>query len=196
MSQALSQDCFLFHRLNSNSWPHLTSIRDVYLPEQTMLNMWKNYTHIRAEITQTSCGGIHLCYLATVLSPFPLTAFVSPTVSGGGGCQLHLLCGIRRNGGDNWEVYRQRLLPAPARPSSSRRCPRSQGLWDVRETDIKAVKRLSGARRHDNRERGQSPPTYCTASLKSSSGGDAFVFFVCLVFFLGDTQVKSNLVYL
>lgn len=70
-----------------------------------------------------------------------------------GGCSQHnLLCSGGRNGGDNWEVFWQRLLPGSPRPFSSRRCPRGQGLWDLWETDIKAVKQLSGKRGFDSRK--------------------------------------------
>ncbi|XP_037346466.1 retinol dehydrogenase 11 isoform X2 [Pungitius pungitius] len=47
-------------------------------------------------------------------------------VSRGGCNQLNLLCSSRGNGGDNWEVLRQRLPPGPPRPFSSRRCPGGQ----------------------------------------------------------------------
>lgn len=94
--------------------------------------------------------GLFYVYLCLTLLTLPFTSFVSLSVIRGGRFQPNLLCSIRGNGGNNWEVYRQRLRPGSSSPFSSRPCPRSQGLWDEWKSDFKALKGLSGWRRCDN----------------------------------------------
>lgn len=70
-----------------------------------------------------------------------LSLCLSPSVGKRGLVQPHLLCRGRGNGGHHWEIHQQRLLPESARPFGPRPCPRRQGLWDLREANIKALKR-------------------------------------------------------
>lgn len=69
-----------------------------------------------------------------------LTLFVFLLVTRRGCSQPHLLRRVRRTWRSDWEVLRQRLLPGPSCPFSSRPCPRCQGLWVLWEADVEALK--------------------------------------------------------
>ena len=95
--------------------------------------------------TSTDCSEILNCkFLLTVISSFVSTTLVSLPVSRRGRIQHTLLRSGGGNRGDNWEVFWQRLLSGSTFGFSTRRCPGGQGLRDMWETDIKALRLLSG----------------------------------------------------
>lgn len=117
----------------------------LYAPQLVVLdtNFPVAYLHLQRSVSMSVAS-------VSLYSTIP----VSVSVSRRGCSQPNLLRSGRGNWGDNWQVFWLRLLLGPSRSFGTRHCPCSQGLWDLRETDIKALKRLSGKWRLDNREMG------------------------------------------